>query len=200
MRGPRHIEIFWRLCAALLIATAAIKLWTLATAPGQLAIADPSLPGLRLRDSVLIGVVLEAICAGLLLFSRGTATKALAMLWWCGIVLIYRAGYPSGVDCPCLGNLPDILGLKAGAGSAISLLLLYIFLVGSLIALWTDWRHRRRLGEQCHFPVAVLTWLVVGSQSADTSGIAAQPDRLHGAVPREDVCRHRMRAIVAWMS
>jgi hypothetical protein len=170
-------HVFWHVCAALLAGTALLKLWMLAHTPGHFAIPDPSLPGLALRDSLLLAVVLEFLCAGLLLFSRSGVVKALVLLWWCVLVLIYRAGYPPGANCPCLGNLPDLLGLRPGTGSAFSLLLLCLFAFGSAAALLFEWRQRRRFTKPGASPSTLMLGLFCLASGAYSGNASAAPKR-----------------------
>lgn len=164
---------FWHVCAAVLAGTALLKLWMLGHTPGNLAVPDPSLPGFALRDSVAVAIVLELLCAGFLLFGRSGVVKALTLLWWCSLAMIYRAGYPAEADCPCLGNIPSLLGLRPGSGSTVALLLICFFVLGgSVLALLHAWRQGRRRPEAGKKSV-IVTWclfsLVGPSQAGDAS-------------------------------
>lgn len=129
--------------AVLLFLTGAAKLVSANQSVSVLAMSDPLIGFLSIRQTSIIAGVLEAIIAIYLLTSSNRFRKLEAIIWLSVLFITYHVGlYLIGFHgmCPCLGNANAWLRLSdKSINMAVKCLLAY-FLVGSLSMLYFRWR------------------------------------------------------------
>jgi len=137
---------FVRLAIGLLLATALMKLLSIAAGERILDANDPIL-GMPYKGAMFGGAILE-IGVAILLSSHKRWTAGLLALSWLGLAFCFYhlalTVFEPGALCPCLGTLYGRLGIKLAAANAIAQVLAVFFLVGPLLLWGIKWMGRKR--------------------------------------------------------
>lgn len=136
-RWTSRWRIFWIPCGVILGITSLLKADWLIRNYGELRFADPVLGFVTMRVTGLLSIAMELVTIVLLWLLRSDRMRALALLWWSAAVLGYRYWFPesSGSFCPCLGNLPDLLGLDNTSAARAAIAILQAFVAGASLIL-----------------------------------------------------------------
>lgn len=137
LRMGRLSSDYFRVTAAILVATSAIKLISVAGGAMLLTATEP-ISGMQFRWLLLGESVVELIIATMLV-SRLAYVLRFVLVFWLGVIfcsyhLVVAIVEPTAF-CPCLGTLFGRLGVKQATVDKITLLLAIYFLISPVLVL-----------------------------------------------------------------
>ena len=138
MKCERWCIYYFSIAGALLLFTGVAKVMSSGATVAALNSPDPLL-GLKYRQVYLFVGVFEMLLASWILFTGNRTVQSIVLLWFSGILLIYRVGrYWIGArePCSCLGRLTEALAISP---STVDLLMKYslaYLLLGALLTLY----------------------------------------------------------------
>ncbi len=144
----RFFKLFIYSTAALLLLTAAAKLYS-ATGTVRILTATDPLLHLRYRAIMVMIGLLEAVIALYLLWGRNLLPKAWLVFWLSSNFMLYRFGngFLHVRLCPCLGTLSNTLPFSKGQVDGFLMLSVLYFFSGSSYILLSAWSQRLAANE-----------------------------------------------------
>jgi hypothetical protein len=130
---------FLRIALGVLIATALLKLVSVASEARGLGISDPLFNFLTTRQVLLLAAVFELGTVAAVFVNRNILTRCGLLLWISAVFVAYRVGLAAvGFEgyCPCLGKLNYGMPISPAVMDGLALGFL-VFLVGGSI--WCGW-------------------------------------------------------------
>ena len=133
----KHFARDWfaRIAMGVLVATALLKLVSVASEARGLGAADPLFDFLTTRRVLLLAAMFELAVAAALFMNRNLLTRCGLLLWISAVFVAYRIGLVAvGFDghCPCLGTLNYGLPISPSVADRVALGLLVFLVSGSL--------------------------------------------------------------------
>lgn len=139
------VSVFLCSSGVLLLMTSLAKLASATGSARALLIPDPILLISFRAEFVIIGAA-EILVGSVCLIHSGVSLRAGLIAWLSTAFSVYRFGlWAVGwhKPCACLGNLTDVLGISPQAADSAMRVILAYLLIGSYMALFCVWRHRK---------------------------------------------------------
>ncbi|MCL4180008.1 MAG: hypothetical protein KJ072_19955 [Verrucomicrobia bacterium] len=143
-----HFAQHWfvRIAMGVLVITAILKLFSVASEARGLGISDPLFDFLTTRQVLLLAAMFELTVAAALFMNRNLLTRCGLLLWISAVFVAYRVGLAAvGFDghCPCLGALNYGLPISPAVMDRLALGLLVFLVAGSLWCGWSALKDQR---------------------------------------------------------
>ena len=151
VRFERVAEGFLFAAFLILLATGTVKLGSLFQNFRILEEADP-ITGLRYGFLLPFIGVLEYAVAAICFARKDSIVRLFIVAWLSTGFLLYRLVryfLEDGVPCPCLGTLPQALGISTTVADWAAKSALLFLLCGSYGVLFARWRMRHAVPDRC---------------------------------------------------
>ncbi|MCX8156765.1 MAG: hypothetical protein N3J91_10010 [Verrucomicrobiae bacterium] len=134
----RSESLFHTSAATILCLTAVCKLISVTGEARVMALADPIIRFVSLRQLLLWTALLELGVAWYLFNGRNIRARNYLLLWLCGLFIAYRVGLwlMQYKGCSCLGTVTQWLPVSAGTVDLVMKLILAYLGIGSAVFIW----------------------------------------------------------------